>query len=883
MPRKKKNKKVLEFPLLKKLNGEDIFNQRETVSVPDFVEFNLKHKLRSYQEQALENFIISQKNCELNHHLLFNMATGSGKTDLMAAIILLMYKYGYQEFLFTVNTNAVLSKTRENLVNIFSSKYLFKPSIMINGEQVEIQEVSSFPIHKEHGVIYLKLTTVQTLTNELNSPVENGVTETDLQKHEIVILADEAHHLSATTKARNKSQKTKEDLNTISWENTINRIFETNPNNRLFEFTATVNWNDEHLYEKYKNKLVYKYDLGQFIRDGYSKNVYRLQANSDDKTKMLNAVLLSQYRKYVAQKHGIDDFKPVILFKSNKIAISKKENEKFIGLINDLDADYLRDFISSEKESNNSSALKLAYNYLIKQDMGSIVADIKHDFDARNIINVNVKDKEDILDDVANFKKLNTLEDINNPCRAIFAVAKLNEGWDVLNLYDIVRLGENKGTSTETDQEAQLIGRGARYYPFSIDNKISYTRRFDKYNDDELQLLENLYYHTSNDSKYLNNLKKSLDKMQLTMKEDNIDDIKVSTATLKESFKKSNVYRNGVFYYNELEEIPERDFDGLIKYGIDTQEIYQIDLAKSIWETDYDAEVENSESQFKTIRINEIGRNAQKDPRMFNKAISRNKFFRFNTLKQYLPTLSSMNEFLFDKKWLGNVRLDARVEENKIDLTVEEKLQAIEKYLQMIQSKVVRNFKRSRGTNKFKQIKISEVLDNYNKKIPQTFNTVDMVIEPREIKEEWFVYDYAIVDRLENSLIDLIRNFVDEIKEKYKNVYLFRIDEQNTNFKLHDFGKEITHFEGFMPDFILYMENEEGIYQLYIEPKGEQLVERDKWKEQLLEKISPNNIKLIGENDNLYLYGVKFYRNGDVNNVEAEIKNKVNLTMEDNN
>lgn len=882
MPRKKKNKKVLEFPLLKKLNGEDIFNQREDISIPNFVEFNLKHKLRSYQKQALENFIISQKNCELNHHLLFNMATGSGKTDLMAAIILLMYKYGYQEFLFTVNTNAVLSKTRENLVNIFSSKYLFKPSIMINGEQVEIQEVSSFPVHKEHGVIYLKLTTVQTLTNELNSPVENGVTETDLQKHKIVILADEAHHLSATTKARNKFQKTKEDLNTISWENTINRIFDTNMNNRLFEFTATVNWNDEHLYEKYKNKLVYKYDLGQFIQDGYSKNVYRLQANSDDKTKMLNAVLLSQYRKYVAQEHGIDDFKPVILFKSKKIAISKKENEKFIGLINDLDVDYLRDFISSENESNNSSALKLTYSYLIKQNLGSIVADIKHDFDARNIINVNVKDKEDILDDVANFKKLNTLEDINNPCRAIFAVAKLNEGWDVLNLYDIVRLGENKGTSTETDQEAQLIGRGARYYPFSIDNKISYTRRFDKYNDDELQLLENLYYHTSNDSKYLNNLKKSLDKMQLTMKEDNIKDIKVSTATLKESFKKSNVYRNGVFYYNELEEIPERDFDGLIKYGIDPQEIYQIDLTRSIWETDYDAEVENSESQFKTIRINEIGRNAQKDSRMLNKAISRNKFFRFNTLKQYLPTLSSMNEFLFDKKWLGNVRLDARVEENKIDLTVEEKLQAIEKYLQMIQSKVVRNFKRSRGTNKFKQIKISEVLDNYNKKIPQTFNTVDMVIEPREIKEEWFVYDYAIVDRLENSLIDLIRNFIDELKDKYRNVYLFRIDEQNSNFKLHDFGKGITHFEGFMPDFILYLENEESIYQLFIEPKGEQLIKRDEWKEKLLEKISPNNIKLIGENDNLYLYGVKFYRNGDINNVEDEIKNKVNLMVKNN-
>ncbi|MBK9729619.1 MAG: hypothetical protein IPO86_16070 [Saprospiraceae bacterium] len=41
---------------------------------------------------------------------------------------------------------------------------------------------------------------------------------------------------------------------------------------------------------------------------------------------------------------------------------------------------------------------------------------------------------------------LNTLEDENNPIRAVFAVQKLNEGWDVLNLYDIVRLSEGQNT-----------------------------------------------------------------------------------------------------------------------------------------------------------------------------------------------------------------------------------------------------------------------------------------------------------------------------------------------------------------------------------------------------------------------------------------------------
>ena len=43
-----------------------------------------------------------------------------------------------------------------------------------------------------------------------------------------------------------------------------------------------------------------------------------------------------------------------------------------------------------------------------------------------------------------NAQLLNNLEDLDNPIRAIFAVYKLNEGWDVLNLFDIVKVDEKK-------------------------------------------------------------------------------------------------------------------------------------------------------------------------------------------------------------------------------------------------------------------------------------------------------------------------------------------------------------------------------------------------------------------------------------------------------
>nr|WP_282579123.1 DEAD/DEAH box helicase family protein [Leuconostoc citreum] len=80
------------------------------------------------------------------NQLLFHMATGSGKTDVMAADMLYFYhEFGYQNFLFVVNTNAVIAKTRENMLNVQSPKYLFSQPINIDGMPIELREVTRFP------------------------------------------------------------------------------------------------------------------------------------------------------------------------------------------------------------------------------------------------------------------------------------------------------------------------------------------------------------------------------------------------------------------------------------------------------------------------------------------------------------------------------------------------------------------------------------------------------------------------------------------------------------------------------------------------------------------------------------------------------------------
>src|SRR5699024_3906415 len=145
---------------------------------------------------------------------------------------------------------------------------------------------------------------------------------------------------------RDKRKLDTKEAEEKTWENTVNRLLELNPTNRLLEYTATIDLTKDVLLEKYKDKSVYQYDLSLFMEDGYSKNVMLLRANEDDETKMLHGILLNQYRKYVARDNNID-LKPVILFKSSTIKISLAANDMLLDMINGLSVDKLRQVIET--------------------------------------------------------------------------------------------------------------------------------------------------------------------------------------------------------------------------------------------------------------------------------------------------------------------------------------------------------------------------------------------------------------------------------------------------------------------------------------------------------------------------------------------------------
>ncbi|WP_349514997.1 DEAD/DEAH box helicase family protein [Leuconostoc suionicum] len=863
----KKKARELVLPIVHEINDytSDFLKNdepRHAFVYPDYIKHNLKHQLRDYQKKSLYNLNYTQKDANVAsrfNQLLFHMATGSGKTDVMAADMLYFYnEFGYHNFLFVVNTNAVIAKTRENMLNVQSPKYLFSQPLNIDGMPIELQEVTRFPTNSEPGVIYLRLTTIQTLANELNTPRENGLTYGDLEKQKLIILADEAHHFSAGTKSK-ADQKNK------AWEYVLDRIRQANKDNRQLEFTATIDLNNEFIYEKYRDKVIFQYDLKEFQNAGYSKKIARLQANADDNEKMLNAVLLSQYRKRMAIQVGVRDFKPVILFKSNKIDVSKSARDQFLTLLDQLTTEDLAQFIAKQLQTTQSSTLRQAYTYYQTIDMGILVRELQRDFQPLNTINVNDTSSKGIVDDLNDLRNLNTLEEPSNPFRAIFAVAKLSEGWDVLNLYDIVRIGEQPITSTQTNSEAQLIGRGARYNPFVYEEATSFTRRFDN-STPELQILESLHYHTINDKKYIDNLTKSFETMQLQVEDDK--DFDILTTTVKESFKRSDVYQYGKLYYNDVEDVPESEYNGLAKYGVPVAELPTVNIETATLEaTAFDTQNVAGMNETRLVKIDEA---------IVKKAMARNPFFRFNTMKKYMPTLNSISEFMFNTQWLGQIKEIQATVSTGADtvLTRETQLLVVEKYLAYIQRMLIMNYKRQRGTNKFIGLPIKDAVQDYQKRVSVNYSDAEVheLIQTYDYKKApWFVYNEAIVDKLERSLIELIQGYIEDLQNKFKDVYLIRSDERNTKLKLHEFAGDVNHYAGFLPDFVLYLANESYIYQIYIEPKGTQLLDQDQWKEDLLTSISPESVDVIGENDQVKLYGVKFYVAGDTRKVRNNI------------
>ncbi|MGL2777438.1 DEAD/DEAH box helicase family protein, partial [Helicobacter pylori] len=815
------------------------------IELPTHITSHLKKELRDYQKKAIYNYLERRQSHPTQKHFMFEMATGSGKTLVMAGLILECCKQGYQNFIFFVNSTSILEKTKLNFTDSTSSKYLFSENININDENTEIKSINN--LNESHNnAINIYFSTIQGLFSLFTKAKENAITLEDLKDQKLVFLADEAHHLNTETKKKLNDSEASEKRN---WESVVKLALEQNKDNLLLEFSATIP-NEKSVEEKYKNLKVATYTLKEFSEDKFCKNIYSLSyENKELETRFLGACVSSLYKELLAQYHNIENFKPCILFKSERIEESKKNQERFNTFLENLSPLDLENFFHYSR----NAFFKAAKNFFDEKNYTpNLVAFLQTKFKKSTQINTNNEkelEKSMLL--------LNSLEDGDNPKRVIFSVDKLNEGWDVLNLFDIVRL-KNKANQKDTIKDAQLIGRGARYYPFSYnDFKPSriefYQRKFDFSNP--LSALERLDYHAVYDSEFIAKLKEELRELGLRLIEKEKTTIPLTPTKRFKCYYASNTKDKNKNLFN-------KDYSDSVKVKLQSLHVplFAFDVREK--KVDFKEENKGDTTYYIPHTLDKIPIN------YFLKALNL-KNLDFKTLKKAFKKHAFNNKVEFIERYVSSLKTNFHKNQKFDD----------NKTLLKLAVYIIENLKdtllKEQDKYEVSALELKE-FETHNKSLSASEWEKNIPFY------EWLLFkDMRKLDSdLEREFLDFINKNKEILDKKFKEWCVLRNDHF-AELKIFCNIEGPFYAQGFEPDFILFAQTHEDEFlgfTCYMEAKGEHLEPSNAWKKEFLEMLE--NATLKSHNKKLHLKGLPFFtlHNSVVN---GEFQTAFNQTFKD--
>lgn len=701
--------------------------------------------------------------------------------------------------------------------------------------------------------INIAFSTIQGLHAKLNNPQENSITFDDFEHQRIVLLADEAHHINADTK---KGKQQTIDNIEPSWENTAERIFQANPDNVLLEFTATADLTTLELASKYNSKLIFDYPLKKFRENKYSKEVKILQSDLDQWDRTLLAIIISQYRRKIFESHKIL-IKPVVLLKSKTIGESQ---DFFIEFVNRIDNLSIHDL--KKASEINAPIIKKAFGYFAANNISldNLVGELREDFSIDKLITVNSKDESE-----SKQIAVNTLEDKNNEYRVVFTVNMLNEGWDVLNLFDIVRLyetrdGKNGLPGKTTVSEAQLIGRGARYCPFRLsDDESLFERKYDDDIDNPMRICEELYYHCFNEPRYVAELNKAL--VDSGIKAAVTKEVHLS---LKPSFKSTTLYKAGFVFINERVKDTREDVFSIDKYLINKE--YKVSLRSRFTKESgaFDKQEQSDNSKInRGIQLSSLGNT------VIRKAMNKLSFYRFSNLKVYFPNLKSVTEFIESGNYLNNIKIAVNATSAQHELfSPNERLEIAISVLNNISQKLSAEKAEYRGTKEFKPYLIKDkfvdktlnftINDSEDKEAGVgQYETTNPELRLNLENVDWYAFNDNYGTSEEKYLVKYIEQVYSKLRDRYDEVYLVRNERF---FKIYNFsnGKPTE------PDFVLFLMEKDSdksmYYQVFIEPKGAPWINQDQWKEDFLMSIKEEGlVEQLWKGRHYNIWGMPFF------------------------
>lgn len=831
----------------------------EPIEVPEIILNGLSSKivLREYQEEAFKNFVINfNKSQNKQVHNLFHMATGSGKTVIMAGLILYLYTKGYRKFLFFVNQTNVLEKTIDNFINPLSNKYLFNDVIECLGKKIKIKRVDNFSSNVLDDDIEILFTTTQKLHMDLFEAKENSLTYDDFENNKVVFISDESHHINSLTKKPTKD----EEEAAKSWEYSVTNALSRNRDSIMLEFTATCDLKDANVLQKYKDKIIFNYPLISFRESGYTKDFQNFATDTDLWARTLMALVMSEYRRFLFADLKLN-IKPVVMLKSQKIDESKSFYDEFFKKVKELTSYELQnlELVGIEK-------LTEAINYFKEKDdtLELLEQSIKTAFteDTSIIMNGSSDNNKE------NQLLVNSLEDLDNPIRLIFAVDMLNEGWDVLNLFDIVRLYDTRQSKSGgkigsyTIKEAQLIGRGARYCPFVVDDEeLKFKRKFDGDLSNPNRILETMYFHSKNDSRYISELKNALIETGLQAPNPIVLEYR-----LKDEFKDSDFYKKSYVFSNKRL-LKERDEVHSLEPSMRTKTYYYTALSGkgNILNLigDDTANTSSIKTNLKSIKLKDINYN------ILLGAIECFEELRFDILKEKYPSLKSMKEFLTSDEFLGNSNVEITYSQDAINgkilfSAVKHALVKVASHVMAIKPEYVgsKEFepKQLKLILKDKKISLGKIEGNGGKGNSQN-NCSNEEYRLDLMNESWYVFNDNYGTSEEKLFVKYFKtNIEPKLEEKNLEYYVVR-NERIPELAIYSFEAG----ERFEPDFLMFIKkqrSEGGLtYQGYVEPKGNQLLDNDAWKEDFSMQIEKEHSVTGLFADDYKIIGFPFFNN----------------------
>jgi len=229
---------------------------------------------------------------------------------------------------------------------------------------------------------------------------------------------------------------------------------------------------------------------------------------------------------------------------------------------------------------------------------------------------------------------------------------------------------------------------------------------------------------------------------------------------------------------------------------------------------------------------------------------------------------------------LGGVEIEISGPKNKLNkLTPIEKLGVALFVVRNISEKAKVNTSEFVGTNLFKARMLRQVFKDKKIKID-----IDEV-KNKELKDvnlaekDWYAQNEFYGTDEEQKFISFIDGFIEKLRQRYSDIALLRNEKF---FQVFDFNEG----RPFEPDFIMILKKRNkiiSIYQIFIEPKGDQFKDKqgrfenskEGWKQDFLltlENKAETDLKL--ENKYFKLIGLPFYNEKLKKEFEEALENK---------